>query len=172
MVVIKSFLPNPVGRDADGERIILYNDGAAPVDLNGWKIRDAGGKEYVFKNGALGAGEERAVDYRTTRITLNNDGETITLYDAAGNHIDVLSYVGAAREGQVILRTKGMAQSGSEASVLETLPAVGDIIPLQKFGGDVLLALAATAVMLAAVSFYVIKKFGATPRTKSPDATP
>lgn len=99
-MTIKEFLPNPIGNDKDEEYILLFNDGAS-VSLGGWKIADAAGKEFFLK-GNLESGQELRLPYSETKISLNNNGEKIFLYDTAGSLIDELSYSGRASEGQII----------------------------------------------------------------------
>jgi len=110
-MIIKEFLPNPVGSDKDGEYIILLNDSQAAVFLDGWKLRDAAGKEFFLK-GSLGAGQELKLFYVETKISLNNNGERLQLFDVAVNLKDELSYSGQAEEGQLIAKSeKGKATS-------------------------------------------------------------
>lgn len=101
-MVIKEFLPNPAGKDQDGEYVTLRNDTRAAVNLDGWKVKDASGKAHTIRGKILGAGEELTLPYAQTKITLNNSGETIQLLSAAGELVDELSYSGSAVEGRVI----------------------------------------------------------------------
>ncbi len=99
-MIISEFLPNPVGKDTDGEFIELFNDGLKPTNLSGWKIKDASAKTFTFKNQTLEAGEYLTLPYKTTKITLNNDAETLYLYDPSGKLIDKAEFSGAAPEGK------------------------------------------------------------------------
>lgn len=101
MVSIKEFLPNPVGKDADGEYIKIFNDGKDAVILNGWSVKDASGKISSL-SGSLDGGKELSLPYSQTKISLNNSGETIYLYDNAGKLVNELSYAGQAEEGKVV----------------------------------------------------------------------
>lgn len=82
-MLISEFLPNPEGKDTAGEFIELLNNGAQPVLLTGWKIKDASGKTFTIKNVTLGPGEYKSFPYSATKITINNDKETLSLYDAS-----------------------------------------------------------------------------------------
>ena len=42
-IKINEIEPNPTGTDTGNEFVELYNDQPFPVDLNGWKLRDAQG---------------------------------------------------------------------------------------------------------------------------------
>jgi len=99
-MIISEFLPNPVGKDTDAEFIELFNDSGKGINLIGWRIKDASGKVFVFKNQKITAGEYLALNYKTTKITLNNDAETIFLYDPSGNLVDKVGFSGAAPAGK------------------------------------------------------------------------
>jgi hypothetical protein len=102
-MIISEFLPNPIGKDAEGEWIELFNDSENAVNLNGWQIKDASGKTFFFKN-KIDPGEYLVFDYKTTKISLNNNTETLFLYDPKGNLIDKAEFVGAAPEGKSLIR--------------------------------------------------------------------
>jgi len=103
-MIINEFLPNPVGKDADAEWIKLLNNGESEVNLAGWQIKDASGKTFIFKNQTLRPGEYAVFDYKTTKISLNNNGETLFLYSPDGQLIDKAEYVGNAPEGKSLIR--------------------------------------------------------------------
>lgn len=101
---ISEILPNPIGKDPAGEWIKLFNDSLGPVDLAGWQIKDASGKTFVFKNQNIAASEHLTLDYKTTKIFLNNDGETLFLYDQKGGLVDKAEFVGTVPEGKIVKR--------------------------------------------------------------------
>ncbi|MBT9171304.1 MAG: hypothetical protein DDT18_01678 [Actinobacteria bacterium] len=103
-MIIYEFLPNPVGKDIDGEWIKLFNDADVAVNLDGWQIKDASGKIFSFKQAAINSGEYLTFNYKTTKIFLNNNGETLFLYDASGNLVDKAEYIGNAAEGKSLIR--------------------------------------------------------------------
>ena len=90
-VYIVELLPNPAGNDKAGEWILIGNDGAEAVDLFGWSIRDAQGKEYTL-SGKLGAQEERKLPYAETKITLNNTSEELCLRFGTAECAQKVSY--------------------------------------------------------------------------------
>lgn len=108
MIIIEEFFPNPIGKDTEGEWIKLFNNNDVAVNLSGWQIKDASGKAFIFsttnKNIIVG-GETLTLDYKTTKIAINNNGETIFLYDNLGNLIDKAEYVGIAGDGEIFIRT-------------------------------------------------------------------
>ena len=99
-MIIYEFLPNPVGKDADGEWIKLFNDVDTAVNLGGWQIKDASGKTFSFRPTVINSGEYLTLDYKITKISLNNNGETLFLYDASRLLVDKAEYIGSAARGQ------------------------------------------------------------------------
>lgn len=104
---ISEILPNPIGKDPGGEWIKLFNDSPEPVDLAGWRIKDASGKTFVFKNQTVASAEYLTLDYKTTKISLNNNGETLLLYNRKEELIDKAEFVGTAPEGKNAKRQNG-----------------------------------------------------------------
>ncbi len=110
-MVINEFLPNPVSKDADGEWIELFNNDSKPVNLGDGKIKDASTKTFIFKGQFLSktvsSGEYLILDYKTTKISLNNDAETLFLYDSSGNLVDKAEFSGGVPEGKSFGRSAG-----------------------------------------------------------------
>lgn len=160
MVVIKEFLPNPIGKDQDGEYITLENTGATGVNLDGWKIRDASGKAYTIRGKTLGAGKELTLPYQTTRLSLNNSAETISLYSSAGALVDELSFSGGAAEGRVIARitelTPELKAELFEPLALQPLPSRID--PSEPITSLVVLMAVAGAV-LAGIGVWIVRTY-------------
>ncbi len=105
-MLINEFLPNPIGKDTEEEWIELFNNSQEAVDLSGWQIKDASGKAFFLKN-KIGPGQYFVLDYKTTKISLNNNAETLFLYDQKGNLIDKAEFAGAAPEGKSLIRQNG-----------------------------------------------------------------
>lgn len=104
-MIISEFLPDPAGKDTGGEWMELFNNGASPINLKGWAIKDASGKTFKFtKETPVEPGTYLKIDYLTSKISLNNNGETIFLYDLSGSLIDKAEYSGKALEGQPLIR--------------------------------------------------------------------
>jgi hypothetical protein len=82
--------------------IELRNAGASAVDLGGWSLSDDGNpRRFVFPSGTvIGAGQYLVVwcDGQTnlpglhTGFLLDNDGETVFLFNPATNRVDGISY--------------------------------------------------------------------------------
>ena len=83
-MLISEFLPNPAGRDADGEFIELVNESVEAVNLAGWKIKDESGKTFTIRNTVVEPGEYVVLPHSLTKISLNNNRETLFLYDIKG----------------------------------------------------------------------------------------
>ncbi|MCC6643341.1 lamin tail domain-containing protein [Candidatus Peregrinibacteria bacterium] len=93
---------------ANDEWLELYNPGAGPVDLAGWKIRDDGVDAFTFPAGSNVAGggyfliedSENAVPGIAAdaiyNMSLANSGDTIQLIDSNGVVIDTVNGSGGA----------------------------------------------------------------------------
>jgi len=176
-MIISEFLPNPVGKDTDGEFIELFNDGLKPANLSGWKIKDASGKIFTFGNQTLGAGQYLALSYKTTKITLNNDAETLYLYDASGKLVDKAAFSGTAPEGKSFVRENNQfvltskptpgkvnildtpTSSLASAEVLQNSSAV-NINPSINFNN--LWIGFSIALILAGAAIFILKEFNET----------
>jgi len=136
MVIIKEALPNPAGKDAAGEWIGIFNDGASSVNLSGWSLKDASGKKFIFGDQTILPNQELKLPYSATRINLNNDGDTVTLWNAAGEKADELTY------GQV-----------SEEEVVGSSKVAPPVLPQQSINTSPLAAQAFTGTTISAEQF-------------------
>jgi hypothetical protein len=89
-VRIIAALVNPVGRDAGHEAVTLLNTRPDAVDLGGWALADRLNRRLPL-SGGLGAGAARQL-VTGGRIQLSNEGGTITLFNAAGEQVEQVSY--------------------------------------------------------------------------------
>ena len=151
-MIIKEFLPNPVGPDKDGEYIKIFNDSDKAVNLAGWKASDASKKTFNL-SGILDSKKELTLFSSQTKISLNNNGETIFLYDAKGELVDKLGYSGTAAEGKVIVNQKILGSKTTETKLVSgevlnksLLPSNGKIIFTDLF----------VALILGLIAIYVI----------------
>lgn len=102
-IVINEILPDPDGDDNAampyGEWVELYNKGDWTIDVSGWQVRDADGhsmtinSDHVISSTVLSP-RHWLVVYKNnmTSFSINNDDETILLFDDLNNQIDVYSY--------------------------------------------------------------------------------
>lgn len=177
-MLINEILPNPAGKDADGEWIEILNDGAEAVSLAGWRIKDASGKTFIFKNKTLSPGEYFILDYRDSKISLNNNGERLELYNDRGDIADIFEYTSVPQEGWSVIRgnsgfsfsdqpTPGAVNSiGAPQSYFSAL--LTDAGPLSVEGAEpsvnfsaanIAVAAAVVAAVLAIIGTVVISKF-------------
>jgi hypothetical protein len=128
-MVISEFLPNPVGKDTEGEWLKMLNNKEKEINLSGWRLKDASGKTYTFGNQKISAGESLILDYKTTKISLNNNGETLFLFDAGGNLIDKIEYIGSAPEGKIFtkeesaLAIQGAPNQAAQLQQIQSMPS-------------------------------------------------
>ncbi|RIK73924.1 MAG: hypothetical protein DCC68_24060, partial [Planctomycetota bacterium] len=104
-IVINELHYEPVFNNIPEEFLELYNNGATPVDMTGWRFTD--GIDYTFPPGTvIGPGEYLVVAEDPATMSalwgvtalgpwqgsLSNDGEEITLRNALGNRVDRVDY--------------------------------------------------------------------------------
>ena len=147
-MIIKEFLPNPIGNDKEGEYITLFNNGDVGVFLDGWRVQDAGGKLYQL-TGELAPGKELVLFYTQTGISLNNNGEYLSLFNNADELVDILKYSGVAPEGMVVKRHVELIDEGTE--ILEGKINVSRPTPFSQ----ILFIDIVTAIILGALMLYV-----------------
>ena len=96
LIVINKVLPNPESGD---EWLELKNLSNKSQNIKGWKLYDESNKSFTLPDKTL----EPSMDYRVfpSTISLNNDGDTIRLYDNAGLLRDIFQY-GKSGKGQVM----------------------------------------------------------------------
>lgn len=87
---IVELLPNPKGEDAALEYITLQNFGDTLIDLTGWILTDRA-TDFELE-GALAAGLRIIFPRPITRITLNNDEDSLELLAPDGTAIDNVTY--------------------------------------------------------------------------------
>ncbi len=77
----------PVPKTGEKEWVELYNAGTVPVDLTDWRLLEHGGKVSLL-SGILEPGNYLFAE----KSSLNNDGDTVTLFSRDGVLIDAVSY--------------------------------------------------------------------------------
>ncbi len=88
---IVALLPNPDGQDAGNEAVTLGNAGGHAVTIDGWRLRDRAGNEFMLAGSVPANGELRVV-MTTFDMPLNNSGDRITLLDPRQTPISVVEY--------------------------------------------------------------------------------
>ena len=82
--------------DSNDEWIELVNFGGKPVNLNGWRLKDASGKTFEIADKEIGPEGFKYFCKSQTKIALNNDSETVYLISPDGSIADQTSYKNAA----------------------------------------------------------------------------
>ncbi len=97
-VRINEFLPDPEGRDDEGEWIEVFNNSGQAVNLNGWQLDDETGKgsnSYKIPETVIKPLGYVVFPYKQTKITLNNDMGEINLIVPNGQLRQKVAYVKA-----------------------------------------------------------------------------
>lgn len=112
MIFIKELLPNPSGDDGDNEWIRLINESDAQVAVSNLMIKDESGKIFSLSGiGTIAPGETIELRRSTTKIALNNDGDTVYLIDTNGELIDELSYAQSVVEEEIIVANRFITET-------------------------------------------------------------
>ncbi len=95
-IVISEIFPNPVGSDTEGEWIELGNLESAEVDLKGWILEDSSGHAFVISKSlsstTIPGGGFYTLTHSQTKISLNNDRDTVILKRPDASLADTVSY--------------------------------------------------------------------------------
>ncbi|MBI4094532.1 MAG: lamin tail domain-containing protein [Candidatus Liptonbacteria bacterium] len=168
MIFISEWLPNPVGKDSEGEWVELFNDGSAAVSLSGWRIENGAGGTFPL-SGVIGAGEYRLWSRPALKLTLRNQNETLTLYDGHAALVHQSSFKGTAQEGKSVnlLRgrflfgapTPGAENSAQNAALIQNVHAAGVPLRAASLGALDITGLALGVGVLFAVGvLYILRR--------------
>jgi len=97
-IFINEILPAPAGADENNEWIEIFNASDLKIDLSGWKIQDTEGTmtTFVFAEDAkINANDYLILKRPKTKITLNNDSDSLNLIFPDGKIIDTVNYKNA-----------------------------------------------------------------------------
>ena len=168
MILINEWLPNPVGNDAEGEWVELFNSSDVAVSLVGWELQSKDGKSVAL-GGSIGSHEYIGFRRQSIKVTLHNiDGE-LTLYNPSGM-TDHQSFFGEAPEGRSYSRMANDSFLFSEPTfgyenkfeIQENL--VGNIyssgvLVQGELGGIGIFGLVlGVAAVLTGLTFFVVKR--------------
>lgn len=98
-LIINEFVPNPSGSDEENEWVEIYNAGQEDVNLAGWKLQDASGKAYDFETEIIKAKGYLVLNRNQTKISINNDAETLILIAPDSTEAFKISFTGGSQEG-------------------------------------------------------------------------
>jgi len=157
MLLIKELLPNPTGSDEEGEWIRLINDGTDQVDASNLYLADESGKSYSLSSvGIVGPRETIELQRLTTKIALNNNGDTIFLRDVGGETRDELSY-GVVKEGEIITATKFLPKPPAREETASILDSGFSGIDYTPTIAPVLVGIVAAAIA-ACLTWFVAER--------------
>lgn len=130
MVEISSLSAYP---EAGDEWVELKNIDSKTVDLSSWKITDASSKSFTIATLVLSPGE--TIKLFPKNVSLNNDGDTITLTDRNGKVVDSFTYSKVSK-GQIVGGNQEDEIEGEKQK--DTSEAIQTIDSLSKQEGVVL----------------------------------
>ncbi len=110
VLIINELVSDPV--EGEVEWVELYNTTDNSIDLTGWSVADATDRKTELK-GTIGPNEYAVVE--EPKGKLNNGGDTVYLYDPAGDLIDSISY--GTEEVDKPNKGESLALSGSDWAV-------------------------------------------------------
>lgn len=102
MIQISEILPDPLGKDTEGEWIELWNNGSETT-LSGWTIKTSGKSKYIL-SGEIKEGERKVFKRAVTKLTLKNENDSVYLYAPSGKLMDEVNYPFPATEGKSLVR--------------------------------------------------------------------
>ncbi|XOB41236.1 MAG: lamin tail domain-containing protein [Candidatus Nealsonbacteria bacterium] len=113
-IVFSEILPSPEGADSENEWIEIFNKNDFDVDLSNWQIKDSVGSmtTYTFpKNSIIKTQNYLVLSRPETKITLNNDADSLNLIQPNSTIIDTISYQKAPRAQSYNLTNSGWSWS-------------------------------------------------------------
>lgn len=168
MVSISEWLPNPEGKDSDGEWFELVNTGDVDINLSGWHVAAGGEKKYAL-SGVIASGEHRVFSRNDIKMSLRNTDGEVSLYAPGGSPADHASFVGVAPEGKSAQRigrsvafvepTPGGPYKGNPyANMLQAVYSPGTSLARGVLGQfDIFTLFLGAGVALAALMLYIAK---------------
>jgi len=174
MIYINEWFPNPVGNDAAGEFIELYNSGATPANLDGYALGDGAKKTFKLDGYNIPPGGYLVLKHAQDKLTLKNTDGEVLLYGPNGRVVDSAHFAGAAPEGQSYSRvdysaapithfafeypTPGMANKAIDTAVHANDYPLGVPLSLQLSPAGFLGLAIGIALFFLLFFIYVIQK--------------
>jgi hypothetical protein len=104
MLYINEWFPNPVGNDATGEFVELYNSSASATNLNGYTLGDGAKKRFSLSGYSVPPGGYLVLKKAQDKLALKNTDGAVLLYGSGGQLVDSANFAGAAPEGKSFSR--------------------------------------------------------------------
>ena len=136
-VVVSAALPNPAGKDAEGEWIEIANVSEETVNLTGWflDIKDGGSKPFSLDGVILQSNEERRFAVTETGINLVNSKDIVRILDPDKYTVSVFGWTEAV-EGRIYRRPvivtermKAKVVNVVDGDTIDIIPADIDQLP-------------------------------------------
>lgn len=90
--------PNATGSDEEEEYIVIENIGTEAIDLLSWSIEDGSTDQYTFESSLMiVAGATLTLSRPESKLTLNNNGDTLELIAPDGDVVDLVTYGNSAK---------------------------------------------------------------------------
>jgi len=110
-LILNEILPDPIGSDTNDEFIELYNQSTLDIDVNGWQLGDASAKLYTINHQDYASTIVPAFGYfiiysRESKVSLNNSGDSVKLFQPDGNLLEQLDY-GKSLTGYAYMKNAG-----------------------------------------------------------------
>ncbi len=122
MLYLNEWFPNPVGTDAAGEFVELYNSGASLILLNGYTLGVGAKKKFSLNGYTVLPGGYLVLKKVQTKLALKNSDGALFLYGPSGQVIDQASFVGSAPEGKSFSRINYSASSAQHFVFTDPTP--------------------------------------------------
>lgn len=95
-IEIVKIVPNPAGKDSEGEIVGVRNNSKKKIDLAGWKIATGAGKNIynhpIIGEIGLGPGETKAITREICKFSLNNKAGKVSLVMPDTKTADAVEY--------------------------------------------------------------------------------
>ena len=102
-VVIERMMVDPIGSDIANEFIVIKNKTSDSFSLAGWVLLDASSRVWILDaSGEMLPGQSLKIMRRGMPMSLNNDGDVITLLNPSNVLIDKFQYAGSAEGIEII----------------------------------------------------------------------
>jgi len=174
MLYINEWLPNPVGNDATGEFIELYNSGTGAAELDGYSLSDGAKKTFSLTGYNIQPGGYLVLKKAQDKLSLKNTDGEVLLYGSNGRAVDGASFIGAAPEGKSFSRvdygtasiahfafeypTPGAANKIVDTAVHENTYPLGTSLSQQLSPAGFILLTFSVASFFLLFFIYVIQK--------------
>lgn len=91
-LILNELLPSPQGDDRIFEFIEIKNISSQPANLCGWSVSDPTKQYFFSQDVAIAPQNFYVLEPTVSRLSLNNNGDQISLYDANDELVDFTSY--------------------------------------------------------------------------------